>query len=451
MSRPEPVSVPVKRPRDPRIDAFRGLALVMIFIDHVPGNPYEHWTIRNFGFSDAAEAFFVMSGIAAGLAYSGRFAAPQIRLNGLWAAIRPIWGRSWTLYIVHVLLSAWAIAIFAWGAMALGVPELLTKINLRQVFENTAEALIGIPLLTHQFGYVNILPAYSVLLLFAPLAIFIGMRAPRLMVSVAIAIWFVAGMWRLDLPNYPNPGGWFFNPLSWQIIFVLGLLTGIHMRRGERFVARRRWLFWLAVAFLGGVFLWAQIPALGQQMNALMRQAGQAGLPFHLVGFDKTYVSLPRMLHVLALFYVLSCLPAVVRLAGSRVAAPLRLMGRHGLLVFSFGTAVSLLFQVLMAGYPDLALLPWLLPPLGVAAMLVAAMLAQAARREPRRVPLPVAQPVTDPVPEPLTDPVTAPAGPLPEAAAVAAAVPCPDCSADPLPATVLPSGGRAPGLQPAE
>ncbi|MBK5922908.1 hypothetical protein CCR90_03760 [Rhodovulum sulfidophilum] len=447
MSRPDPVSLPGKRPRDPRIDAFRGLALVMIFIDHVPGNPYENWTIRNFGFSDAAEAFFVMSGIAAGLAYSGRFAAPQIRLNGLWAAIRPIWSRSWTLYIVHVLLSAWAIAIFAWGAMALNVPELLTRINLRQVFENTAQALIGIPLLTHQFGYVNILPAYSVLLLFAPVAIFVGMRAPLLMVAASVAIWFAAGMGRIDLPNYPNPGGWFFNPLSWQIIFVLGILTGIHMRRGERFVARRRWLFWSALAFLGFVFLWAQIPALGQPLHALMRQAGEAGLPFHVVGFDKTYVSLPRMLHVLALFYVLSCLPVVVRLAGSRVAAPLRLMGQHGLLVFSFGTAVSLLFQVLLAGYPDLALLPWLLPPLGVAAMLVAAMLGQAARRDRRRVPLPVVDPVAGPV----ADPVTAPAGPLPQAASVAAAVPCPDCSADPLPATTLPSAGRAPGLQPAE
>ncbi|TDX27991.1 OpgC family protein [Rhodovulum visakhapatnamense] len=431
MQRPDTVSVPKKRPRDPRIDAFRGLALVMIFIDHVPGNPYENWTIRNFGFSDAAEAFFVMSGIAAGMAYSGRFAAPQIRLNGLWAAIRPIWGRSWTLYIVHVLLSAWAIAIFAWGAMAFDVPDLLTKINLRQVFENTGEALIGIPLLTHQFGYVNILPAYSVLLLFAPLAILIGMRAPLLMVSISIAMWFVAGMWRIDLPNYPNPGGWFFNPLSWQIIFVLGLLTGIQMRRGERLVARRRWLFWAAAGFLGFVLVWAQVPALGERLNAIMRQAGEAGLPFHLVGFDKTYVSLPRMLHVLALFYVLSCLPWVTRIAGSALAAPLRLMGRQGLLVFSFGTVVSLSFQVLMDGRPDLALLPWLLPPLGVAAMLVAAVLGEASRRDRR----------TTPFAAPVEAPVEAPA---------AVPVPHPGLPGDPRPAA-LPATGRAPGLQPAE
>ncbi len=63
-----PGAAPARRPRDPRIDAFRGVALVMIFIDHVPGNPYETLTLRNWGFSDAAESFVVMSGIAAGRA-----------------------------------------------------------------------------------------------------------------------------------------------------------------------------------------------------------------------------------------------------------------------------------------------------------------------------------------------------------------------------------------------
>ncbi|MEN9060232.1 OpgC domain-containing protein [Ponticoccus litoralis] len=91
MSRPDPLSA-VRRPRDPRIDAFRGLALAMIFIDHVPGNPYEAWTLRNWGFSDAAEAFFVMSGVAAGIAYSARFETRD--QTGLWPAMAPLWSRA---------------------------------------------------------------------------------------------------------------------------------------------------------------------------------------------------------------------------------------------------------------------------------------------------------------------------------------------------------------------
>jgi len=52
--------------RDLRLDVFRGLALVMIFINHVPGTVYENVTSRNFGLSDAAEGFVLMSGVAAG-------------------------------------------------------------------------------------------------------------------------------------------------------------------------------------------------------------------------------------------------------------------------------------------------------------------------------------------------------------------------------------------------
>ena len=123
---PDELAQPAKRPRDPRIDAFRGLALLMIFVDHSPENPYEYLTVRNIGFSDAAEAFFIMSGVAAGLAYTGRFQARHEK--GLWQAVAPMWKRSWTLYLVQILLTSLAIAIFAAGATWFGVDELLTKI-----------------------------------------------------------------------------------------------------------------------------------------------------------------------------------------------------------------------------------------------------------------------------------------------------------------------------------
>ncbi|HBU53972.1 MAG TPA: OpgC protein, partial [Sulfitobacter sp.] len=45
-NRPDAQLIPIRRgvdlprrARDPRIDAFRGLALIMIIIDHMPGNP----------------------------------------------------------------------------------------------------------------------------------------------------------------------------------------------------------------------------------------------------------------------------------------------------------------------------------------------------------------------------------------------------------------------------
>lgn len=94
--------------RDPRLDMFRGLALVMIFINHVPGTLYENYTNRNFGFSDSAEAFVFMSGLAAGLAYSSAFKG-----GNLWLAIARVWARARHLYFVHIAVTMISLAIFA--------------------------------------------------------------------------------------------------------------------------------------------------------------------------------------------------------------------------------------------------------------------------------------------------------------------------------------------------
>ena len=59
--------------RDTRIDVLRALALLTIYIDHVPGTLFEHLTYKNFGFSDAAEAFVLISGISVALAYGMKF------------------------------------------------------------------------------------------------------------------------------------------------------------------------------------------------------------------------------------------------------------------------------------------------------------------------------------------------------------------------------------------
>lgn len=368
-----------RRPRDPRIDAFRGLALIMIFIDHVPGNPYENFTIRNIGFSDAAEAFFVMSGVAAGLAYSGRFLPHNLARNGLWHAVSPVWHRAWVLYLVQIFLTVWAIAIYSGGAMFFDMPGLIKQINLTQVFENTQSALIGIPALMHQLGYVNILPAYMVLLGLTPFAIMLGLRRPWLLAGASALLWFCAGLWRLNMPNFPNPGGWFFNPFAWQAVFVCGLLIGLSLGRKERFVPVSKVLFGLSVGFLLLVVVWRYVPGVGPFLNHQMARLGGIGVPFHLVSHDKTFLALPRLLHSLALVYVLSCLSPVFQMSASQVSAPLRLLGRQGLLVFASGTLLALVFNVLIKA-SDIALFnPIFLPPMGVIAMLVIAWVCEAA------------------------------------------------------------------------
>lgn len=338
-------ATPVRMPstRDPRLDVFRGICLVMIFLNHVPGTVFEEFTSRNFGFSDAAEGFVLMSGIAAGLAYSADFRATSMRL---WTGLARVWRRVWTLYLVHILTTFAALAVAGAVALWLGNSELLFENQMKWVWLDPLRTLIGLVILTHQFGYVNILPLYLVLLAVAPLLLFLAWRYPLWLMAVSVAVWLAAGIWRLGPPNYPSSGVWFFNPMAWQVIFITGLLTGVAMKDGRRFVPIRRWLQVLTGVFLVYAALSVQFPAVSKITGHTLWLAKETfHLPWNLTAFDKTYVTGPRLLHILALAYFLSSFAVIRRACAHWIATPFELLGRQALPVFALGSVLCIGLQ----------------------------------------------------------------------------------------------------------
>ena len=61
-------NLPLAR-RDVRLDLFRGLANWAIFLDHIPHEVLSWITVKNYGFSDAADLFVFISGYTAALAF----------------------------------------------------------------------------------------------------------------------------------------------------------------------------------------------------------------------------------------------------------------------------------------------------------------------------------------------------------------------------------------------
>jgi len=319
--------------RDPRLDVLRGLALVMIFINHVPGNIYEHLTSRNFGFSDAAEGFVLMSGIACGLAYSGRF-----RTDGFLSAALRMWRRARKLYLVHLLIIGQAIALLGLGISLFDTFDLAFRVNFLAIAEKPLEAILGVAMLGHQLAYFNILPLYVVLMMLGAGYVMIGLRSIPTMIGIAIAVWVLAGTFRLNLPNYPGNGGWFFNPLAWQLLFAVGIAGGIAARQGRPLVPYSPWLFGVAIAYLLFSLVWTR--------QALGPLPGSEYVPFYVGSFDKSYLPLPRLLHILAVAYVLINLNWVMNASRSVFAHPLAVMGRSSLPVFAVGSVLALALQL---------------------------------------------------------------------------------------------------------
>src|SRR5690606_18198982 len=105
---------------------------------------------------------------------------------------------------------------------------------------------------------------------------------------------------------------------------VVGLLSGIAMKRGDRFIPQSPVLLALCAAFLAFVLIWVKVKPVGDAGLRTLGWFSGLGLPFYLTWFDKTFLALPRLLHALALFYLVGHLEVVRRFAETRIAAPLR-------------------------------------------------------------------------------------------------------------------------------
>ena len=339
--------------RDTRIDVFRALALLTIYINHVPGTIYEHLTHKNFGFSDAAEAFVLISGVAVGLVYGHKF-QPGNRLAVTMKTLR----RAFTLYVAHIMTTVATLGIFSAAAIYFARPDLLKLINIEAIIEDTPRALVGIATLGHQIGYNNILSVYAAILLAVPLFLFSGSISLWLTVGISGTVWLLAGIYQIAPKDYPADGYWFLNPLSWQFLFVIGMASMMHVKRGGR-IAFNRWLAGAAAAYLLIAFAWVRIPLWGIDTSL--------GLPAVLTGFDKTFLSLTRLLHVLALAYLIAAIPALSNLARTRPDHPLAVLGKHSLAVFICGTLLAMIGQVAKVVTPGGLLSDTILIAAGVA------------------------------------------------------------------------------------
>jgi len=206
------------RARDPRLDFFRGLAMIIILIAHVPRNPWAAWIPARFGWSDATEIFVFCSGMASALAFGATFARA-----GFWMGAARTLFRIWQVYWAHVGLFLVIAALFAgldrWG----GFDRCFTCGNLRPFFTDPAPQLAGLMTLSYVPNYFDILPMYLVILALMPAMVALARLHRFAALGASVLLWAVAQTGLLELPAEPwSDRPWFFNPFGWQLIFFTG-------------------------------------------------------------------------------------------------------------------------------------------------------------------------------------------------------------------------------------
>lgn len=324
--------------RDLRVDFFRGVALWWIFTDHIPANWIAQFSLRNFALCDATEVFVLLAGYAAGKAY-GR----SMDRHGWLFAGADVIRRAATLYIAHIFLFVVFSAQVSYSATALDRSEYLDEIHLDVLAEAPYRAMLEALKLSFQPAYLNILPMYVAILVFFA-AVMPLLRWPLVLGGLSFTIYAAARLTGFNFPSWTG-GGWYFNPVAWQFLFVIGALLSYAQ---PRTLPLKHVLDAVAVllAVTGVILVWVvwPYPDIETRVHTLAARA--------LIAVDKEGLHPMRLLSILALAWLVSRLvPANAAWLQWRFVRIIVLCGQHSLPVFCAGIFLSFLARLLLEEY----------------------------------------------------------------------------------------------------
>ena len=334
---PPPVSTASER--DLRLDLFRGLALWLIFLDHIPDNIVSWITIRNYGFSDATEIFIFISGYTAAFVY-GR----TMRERGFVLASARILRRAWQIYVAHIFLFTIFMAEIAYVASTFENPLYAEEMKILDFLKQPDITIFQALLLKFKPVNMDVLPLYIVLLLLFPPVLLVLLRHPNIALGGSALVYAFA--WRLgwNLPAYPN-GVWFFNPYAWQLLFVFGAWCALGGAQKLGVVLRSRVVLVVAIAYLVFAFL----VTLTWHFESLDRFM-PGWLADWMYPIDKTDLDVLRFAHFLALAAVtVRFVPRHWPGLKSPILRPAIVCGQHSLEIFCLGVFLAFAGQFVIA------------------------------------------------------------------------------------------------------
>jgi hypothetical protein len=342
MAKQADISLLVPVERDLRLDLFRGIGLWMIFLDHVPNDVVSWLTLRNWGFSDAAEFFVFISGYLAGFIYG-----PFVARGHFLAAAKRLWKRAAQMYVAHIMLFLIFTAQIARAARKFDNPMYENEFNVFNFLQHP-DILIGQALtLRYKPVDLDVLPLYITLIAAAPLMLWCLVRRPNLTLLGSAVLYVLARWFDWNLPSYPPGTTWYFNPFAWQLLFVFAAWCAVGNAVKFWHLIQSRLVLALSVAWilfaLVIVMTWHS-DFLGSLIPKWMIKA--------IYPIDKTDLDMLRLTHFLAVAVVVSrYVPRDWRQLTAKWTYPFKLCGRHSLPIFCFGVFLSFAAHWTMVQY----------------------------------------------------------------------------------------------------
>ena len=360
--------------RDVRLDFFRGIGLWMIFLDHIPHDVVGWLTLRNYGFSDAAEFFVFISGYLVGFIY-----VPIVKDGMFTAALKRLWRRAAQMYVAHIMLFLIFTAQIARTARRFDNPMYEHEFNVFNFLQHP-DVLIG-QAITLRYKPVNldVLPLYITLVLAAPFIVWCLVRRPNLMLLASAVLYALSRWFDWNLASYPPGTTWYFNPFCWQLLFVFAAWCGA----GQ--LTRIANLVWSRAAMtIAIVWLLFALLIVMTWHSAFLESLVPKWMIKVIYPIDKTDLDMLRLTHFLALATIVTHLvPREWKAHGSKWLRPVILCGQHSLPLFCLGVFLSFSAHWILTQYTKGAWEQLAVSAAGILIMIAAAWFLDRADKVP--------------------------------------------------------------------
>ena len=338
-------------------------------------------TIRNYGFSDGADLFVFISGYTAALVYG------RIMMNsGFIIGATRLLKRVWKLYVAHVLLFVFYLASVHYLAHNYNIPHLMDQFNVASLMDHPVETLANGLLLKFKPLNLDVLPLYVVLLGIFPLVLWGILARPNWILMISLLLYFAARHFQWNLSSYPS-GVWYFNPFTWQFLFVLGAWLALGGNARLTAVARSTWIIAVSAIYL----LFAAAMTVSSHFPAT-----QPVFPSWLFELfnpnDKTNLAPYRVVHLVSLVLIITRYVTIdCSVLKWRTLKPLIKCGEQSLEVFCVGVFLSFIAHFVLVMTSETILSQFLVSAAGIGIMIAVAYYGSWSKRIDKQHPWTIA------------------------------------------------------------
>jgi hypothetical protein len=325
------VIISAAKERDIRLDLFLGIANWFIFLDHIPDDIVNGITIRNYGFSGAADIFVFISGYTAAIVYG-----KMMLERGFVVGATRLFKRAARLYVAYVVLFVIYIVSIGDVATRYAASDIITEFNIVGLVDHPIRTVGHGLILQSKALNLDMLQLYTALMAFFPPVLWILLRAPDLTMAGSIALYVAARLFDANLPSFPD-GDWYFNPFCWQLLFVFGGWFALTGAKRFRSIPELPILSCFGIAYLVFALVMTmagRFPEFGKMFPGWLFDAFNPN--------DKTNLAPYRVLHFIVLaYFVTRFVPKNWHGLEWKIFQPAIKCGEQSLAVFCVGVFLS--------------------------------------------------------------------------------------------------------------